>query len=222
MHNTVTIGDSSYSAPPPRATTTTTTTEPDRCCQGLAIFGATGPSASATKKMHDRSVSRDIEIEFIETGHTTFTPLSADSPSYSSAILLPEDAFFNPSSSYSPYDPNEGMCYDIDLGSGGGDDLSTSTCTGGEAASSAARTPIPEKEIGPALDELSTFFSSPPTDPSCSPVVVVDSRTLSSSSSRFVSPPSSPHLYSRSRRPDSFQAASLARYSNQAVRYDWI
>lgn len=185
-HHSVTIGDSSYSAPPPPPPSFSS--QP----QGLAIFGA------PTKKMHDRSASADIEIEFIETGHTTFTPLSADSPSYSSAILLPEDAFFNSTS-------DEGMCYDIDTAD---DDLSSSTCTG---STSTGRTPIPEKDIGPALDELSTFFSSPSNS---SPVV--------SRSSRFLSPPSSPHLYSRSRRPDSFQAARQARHSNQPVRYDWI
>ncbi|GAA5963805.1 hypothetical protein JCM3765_004023 [Sporobolomyces pararoseus] len=191
-HHSITIGDSSYSAPPPPPTSFSSSASR---AQGLAIYDTT-----TKKKMHDRSISADLEIEFIETGHTTFTPLSADSPSYSSAILLPEDAFFN-----STHD--EGMCYDIDM-SAEDEQLSSSTCT-----STAGRTPIPEKEIGPALDELSTFFSSPPTSAS---------SPTASQSSRFFSAPSSPHLYSRSRRPDSFQAARQARHSNQPVRYDWI
>ncbi|GAA6024699.1 hypothetical protein JCM11491_003620 [Sporobolomyces phaffii] len=185
VHHSVSIGDSSYSAPPPSSTFTPYASSRG---QGLAIFGS-------SKKVHDRSVSADLEIEFIETGHTTFTPLSADSPSYSSAILLPEDAFFTSTA-------GEGMCYDIDTAE---DSLSNSTCT-------SVRTPIPEMEMGQALDELSTFFSSPPNS---SPVV-------SQSSSFFSAAPSSPHLYSRSRRPDSFQAARQARQSSQAVRYDWI
>ncbi|GAA5984644.1 hypothetical protein JCM5350_008169 [Sporobolomyces pararoseus] len=192
-HHSITIGDSSYSTPPPPPSSSSPSAHP----QGLAIYDTT----TTKKKMHDRSISADLEIEFIETGHTTFTPLSADSPSYSSAILLPEDAFFS-----STHDG--GMCYDIDTAAED-EHLSSSTCT-----STAGRTPIPEKEIGPALDELSTFFSSPPTTSTSSPSI--------SRSSRFISPPSSPHLYSRSRRPDSFQAARQARQSNQPVRYDWI
>ncbi|GAA5882266.1 hypothetical protein JCM16303_002310 [Sporobolomyces ruberrimus] len=181
--HSVTISDSTYSAPPPAL-------YPH--AQGLAIYG------SSTKKVHDRSSSRDLEIEFIETGHTTFTPLSSDSPSYSSAILLPEDAFFA-----SPSD--EGTCYDIDMG-----EDSFSTCT---TESASGRTPVPETEIGPALDELSTFFSSPPQKAS---------PAAPRSSTFFLSTPDSPPLYSRSRRPDSFQAARQARQSGQAVRYDWI
>ncbi|GAA5892298.1 uncharacterized protein JCM6883_007310 [Sporobolomyces salmoneus] len=192
VHHSISIGDSSYSAPPSSPPSFSSYSIQGGHGDGLAIFD------SSNKKAHDRSPSRDIEIEFIETGHTTFTPLSADSPSYSSVIVLPEDVFF--ASSF------EGICYDIDMG--GEDDLSTSTCT---TSPSSRRTQIPEKEIGPALDELSTFFSSPPTQ-SSSPVLT--------RSSRFISPPSSPHLYSRSRRPDSFQAARQS--SSQSVRYDWI
>ncbi|GAA5927351.1 uncharacterized protein JCM15063_005871 [Sporobolomyces koalae] len=181
--HTVTITDN-YTAPPP---STCRAPVP----RGLAISGF-------DKKPHHRSVSRELEIDFLETGHTTFTPLSADSPSYSSAILLPEDAFFNSTS-------DDGMCYDIDTSE---DTLTSSTCT-------SARTPIPEQDIGPALDELSTFFASPTT--LSSPVASREASTLP--------PLSSPHLYSSSRRPDSFQCAKAALQARQASRpvsYDWI
>ncbi|GAA6058894.1 hypothetical protein JCM10212_002838 [Sporobolomyces blumeae] len=180
---------------------------PAPASQGLAIFGS-------SKKAHDRSVSADLEIEFIETGHTTFTPLSMDSPSHSSAIVLPEDAFFASSSSSSSSSSSasaseEDLCYDLDTSD---DSHATYVPT-----STIRRDSLSAGEIGPALDELSTFFTSPTA--SCA---ANDDLARFKSPTAMLRIPRSPPLYSRARRPDSFQAAQQARLGRAPVRYDWI
>ncbi|GAA5892236.1 hypothetical protein JCM5296_003214 [Sporobolomyces johnsonii] len=209
---------------------------------GLAVFGAIDSSSSvlhlspsfdfAAKEhlAHQRSQSTDLEIEFIETGHTTFTPLTVD-PSYSTAILLPEDVFF-------PDDTT--TCYDIESDESAEPATSSSSCAT-VTTTLCRRTTVPEHDIGPALDELTTFFASSPSSPVMSrsqsrsplppPPISLQHRPPSRLSSR--SPPSSPVLERNTKRQSaSFAAAHRARMvkagyaspttAGPLVHYDWI
>ncbi|GAA6035742.1 hypothetical protein JCM8097_005678 [Rhodosporidiobolus ruineniae] len=160
---------------------------------GLAIFGTSPdrelgfqPSLRPPSKqsLHSRSISHDLEIEFIETGHTTYVPLSVDPDTHSfppSAFILPDDAFVFPAppahfesspsavSTFGASDSTESC------------ETATTTGTGLTAGSSSTsttvlrhRSPVPEHDIGPTLDELSHYFgasdlSSSSTTASASP-----------------------------------------------------
>ncbi|GAA5940069.1 hypothetical protein JCM1841_005354 [Sporobolomyces salmonicolor] len=134
--------------------------------KGLAIFGAIHSNSSILRPppsvdfaakghlAHQRSQLTDLEVEFMETGHTTFTPLMVD-PSYSTAILLPEDVFF----------PNDTTtCSDIESDESAEPPTSSASCATA-MTTLCRRAPISERDIGPALDEPTTFFALSPSSP---------------------------------------------------------
>lgn len=114
---------------------------------------------------HARSISHDLEIEFIETGHTTFTPLTfkddAEGES-STTIIIPEDVLLCPSRSSVVLDgPDATPCTTATFETSESHEscetiLSTSTIKPLVLEPS----PIAEDDICPALDELSEYFSS--------------------------------------------------------------
>ncbi|GAA6056867.1 hypothetical protein JCM3770_005114 [Rhodotorula araucariae] len=143
---------------------------------GLAIFGSSSeelefgsggvefsakPVAKGDKSLHHaRSVSHDLEIEFIETGHTTYTPLSVTigndfSPS---TFILPDDAFSFPHSSTFAVTstPSAASTFTAESAESCGTAATGSTAT----ARLHRRSPIAAHDIGPALDELSEYFTS--------------------------------------------------------------
>ncbi|GAA5927815.1 hypothetical protein JCM1841_005767 [Sporobolomyces salmonicolor] len=209
---------------------------------GLAIFGAIDSNSSILRLppsvdfadkgdlVHPRSQSADLEIEFMETGHTTFTPLTVD-PSYSSAILFPEDVFFLNDTT---------TCSDIESDESAEPATSSSSCATA-TTTLCRRAPIPEHDIGPALDELTTFFASSPSSPVMSgaqprsllPPSPISLQRRAPSRLSFRSPPSSPVLERNSKRQSaSFAAAHRARMvkaglaspttAGPRVHYDWI
>lgn len=172
----------------------TETKDADRPAQGLAIFDGTsspdeqivfdGTSApdevvfedepvfeivAKAKRcskalQHSRTQSHDLEIEFIETGHTTFTPLSVDrnSDNYPSTFILPEDAFALPAASpavilYPVSTPSAASTFE---GSAESHDTAATGSTGTTIAAHHRRSPLLPHHLGPALDELSEFFSA--------------------------------------------------------------
>lgn len=161
-------GRSSASTTPPPLPTR------DSSPAGLAIYGA--GSKPLTSLDRSRSVSRDLEIEFIETGHTTYTPLSVHFDDFpSSAIILTEDAFLGPAPSPTLVGtPSARSTFTAESAD------SCETAATGPTPRSAPnrRSPIAAGDIGPALDELSEYFSSSVPELSCG-----SSMTSSSSAS---------------------------------------
>ncbi|BGP15413.1 hypothetical protein JCM10213v2_003381 [Rhodosporidiobolus nylandii] len=119
---------------------------------------------------HSRGMSHDLEIQFLETGDTTYTPLSVDPAAddhlhFTSTFLLPEETFSFPlppsgaspsaRSTFAASESNESHESGM---------TATSLQTGETSSTSTTilrhRSPIPEHAIGPALDELSQYFIS--------------------------------------------------------------
>ncbi|GAA5829829.1 hypothetical protein JCM11251_007899 [Rhodosporidiobolus azoricus] len=156
---------------------------------GLAIFGddseceisfddgSLHPPRQKTLH-HSRSISRDLEIEFIETGHTTYTPLHVsddEACDFPSTFILPDDAFVFPTSSamqpqlsidtspsaLSTFAPTESTdsCETMTTLAAG----SETTGESNETSSSTIfrhRSPIPEHAFDSTLDELSHYFGA--------------------------------------------------------------
>ncbi|GAA5906549.1 hypothetical protein JCM6882_004467 [Rhodosporidiobolus microsporus] len=175
---------------------------------GLAIFGgecggeisfekdSLRPPRQKQQLHHSRSVSHDLEIEFIETGHTTFTPLHVDDEAHDfpSTFILPDDAFVFPSSIHhagidtspsalSTFAPTESTdsCETMTTGrksitTGESNETSTSTIL-------RHRSPVPEHAFDSTLDELSHYFGA------TSGATSGSSASSSSSSSAYSSTP---------------------------------
>ncbi|GAA6007421.1 hypothetical protein JCM10207_006336 [Rhodosporidiobolus poonsookiae] len=235
-----------------QAPTTFITDEPvPSAPAGLAIFGASdgeirfeAPRRSSTlhpgkDRRHSRSVSHDLELEFIETGHTTFTPITAapDAHHFGATFLLPEsEAFVFPSVSNFA-SPAAASTFSASNSAESGDSSTTrASMTTDESGSTVVqhRSPVPEHDIGPTLDELSLYFNSssessasstpsPPlirhqhhaSLPSLLPPAPIS--PLRKHSARFGSAPSSPRLGAPAtsrhakRQSASFAAAHRAR-----------
>lgn len=152
---------------------------------GLAIFGTSedlsfdldfdSPSSSPVESSlghptrtlhHSRSTSHDLEIEFIETGHTTYTPLSADPEAHKfpATFLLPEDAFVFPAHSRSSAAADISPAPSSDFGTiDSHDSTETIRTDDSETTTLAAlrhRSPIHESDFAPTLDELSEYFGA--------------------------------------------------------------
>ncbi|GAA5893285.1 hypothetical protein JCM8208_004398 [Rhodotorula glutinis] len=140
---------------------------------GLAIFAAGRKLQSSLEQHHSRSTSYDLEVEFIETGHTTYTPLSVHGDDFPlNAIILPNDAFLLPSTSPALVaTPSASSTFTAESA----DSCESATTT--STARFARRSPIAADDIGPALDELSEYFISSVPELSCG-----SSMTSSSSS----------------------------------------
>ncbi|BGP31398.1 hypothetical protein JCM10296v2_003162 [Rhodotorula toruloides] len=144
---------------------------------GLAIFGDDeadivfeGPSLDRSADQHPslhhaRSISHDLEIEFIETGHTTFTPLTFsddEEGDSSTTIIIPEDVLLCPSRSSVAFDAADATpCTVATFETSESAESNDSAVTASTIKPLALqRSPISEHDICPALDELSEYFSS--------------------------------------------------------------
>ncbi|GAA5986039.1 hypothetical protein JCM11641_005535 [Rhodosporidiobolus odoratus] len=215
---------------------------------GLAIMGATGGAGdleialesadewrasrqfrtSSSKAYHSRSISHDLEVEFLETGHSTFTPLSPDvnGHPFDPTFLLPDST----SSSQAP-SPCAMSIFASD--SNESHESSTSTETGSTTATMMQhRSPLNEQDFEPALEELSEYFtnscntsnasSSAPSTPPALPlrhqhqasllslVPPAPISPLRAHAARFSSVPSSPGLDDSSARPSSISVSAGA------------
>ncbi|BGP39325.1 hypothetical protein JCM10449v2_003263 [Rhodotorula kratochvilovae] len=152
---------------------------------------------------HSRSISHDLEIEFIETGHTTYTPLSVtlDDRFSPSTFILPEDAFAfpvsSPATTFVVMDtPSAASTFTAESA-----ESCETVATGSTARATTRlhrRSPIAAQDMGPALDELSEYFSMGIPDLSSG-----SSTTSSSCSSGGSS------LADLTKAPSSFAPASL-------------
>ena len=185
---------------------------------GLAIYTAGRKLQSSLQQHHSRSASYDLEVEFIETGHTTFTPLSVHGDDFPlDAIILPSDAFLLPPST-SPAlvaTPSASSTFTAE---------SADSCESAATASTARfaqhrRSPIAADDMGPALDELSDYFISSVPELSCG-----SSATSSSGASTYgadlvvaaaVRP--LPHISLAPPSPISPQRKQAPRYSSSAT-----
>ncbi|BGP24029.1 hypothetical protein Rt10032_c05g2265 [Rhodotorula toruloides] len=141
---------------------------------GLAIFGddeadigfeGAPLDRSSPSLHHARSISHDLEIEFIETGHTTFTPLTFsddEEGDSSTTIIIPEDVLLCPSRSSLTLDAADVTpCTVATFETSESVDSCDSAVTASTIKPLAhQRSSIPEDDICPALDELSEYFSS--------------------------------------------------------------
>lgn len=134
---------------------------------------AFGLGVSANTKM---ASEHDFEIEFLTTGHSTFTPLS---PSTSLATFYPSPPLLE-SCSINLSAPRSDSGRSFDSGSGG------STIPG--------HSPIPDSDITGTLEELSEYFLRPTYGSRSSSSL----STSTSSSSQNKSLPSSPSGHQRS------------------------
>ncbi|GAA5933689.1 hypothetical protein JCM3775_003773 [Rhodotorula graminis] len=143
---------------------------------GLAIYAAGRKLQTSLQQQHSRSTSYDLEVEFIETGHTTYTPLSIHGDDFPlNAIILPNDAFLLPSTSPALVaTPSAASTFTAE---------SADSCESATTTSTACfprRSPIAADDMGPALDELSEYFISSVPELSCG-----SSATSSSSTSTY-------------------------------------
>ncbi|GAA5861155.1 hypothetical protein JCM3774_002209 [Rhodotorula dairenensis] len=117
---------------------------------------------SAEKQSHRRSPSDELEIEFLESGHSTFTPLDAHlSDDGDESIYISYDDLSD-TSTFSPADvtPVPRMTFDAIPEA---DETTTSSASSSARPSLTEATvlaPGVEEDLVPALEELSDYFVS--------------------------------------------------------------
>ncbi|GAA5847691.1 hypothetical protein JCM9279_004986 [Rhodotorula babjevae] len=176
---------------------------------GLAIYTAGRKLQSSLEQRHSRSTSYDLEVEFIETGHTTYTPLSVHGDDFPlNAIILPNDAFLLPSTSPALVaTPSTSSTFTAESA----DSCESATTT--STARFVRRSPIAAHDMGPALDELSEYFISSVPELSCSSSMT-SASSASTSTYGDVAVKPLPHISLAPPSPISPQRKRAPRYNS--------
>ncbi|GAA5986866.1 hypothetical protein JCM10908_000931 [Rhodotorula pacifica] len=118
------------------------------------------PVASSGKVSHQRTPSDELEIEFLESGHSTFTPLEASHGDHDGESIYISYDDLSDTSTFSPADVTPVPRTTFDAIPEADETASTLSSARPSLTEASVLAPGIEEDLVPALEELSDYFAS--------------------------------------------------------------